>query len=892
MDIPEPTGGWPVAKSVFLSLCQNVLQQCQQTGVPIPAPLADYLVRYCILAHPVLLGGSAITGIRSAANEDGINKVVSLCVAMATDPQSATAATLRLWFTHLERYDTFLTVEGVHADMVDKATQSAIANLSSSASSEAIFSHLHSYALSLSFSLVPGGGGLNVDKRKEMADAVEMALGSVLPRADASVFRDLVLRNGARSVNATRQLVELYHVVNGIRIMGHNNLSAIPDIIGAFETTVQSLQDDIAALEAEIADRFTAPLLQELECGNNAPASQAKVRALIEAVINRRGLLTALSELHRKAEEVRVRATESAETLQTQLERLGTLVSSKQSVPKAEVYPRFIGASQQHALLLTANSLLQQLREWARTLLRYRDTRNWTPLCGERGELLQTTLVSREDHRVATLWLAETKGAVRSSATAAAGREGGVMATAGESFAIDRSSSKSGLARWLVDIDEFSAVPDEVLSSPPLLLPVCPMSLVSPALARSGAPLPPSNDPSLLLAVPVSSTLPSDDKQKERASGRGGDVYGFLSFRSLQERAAFIAHPGLTLAGAVALPLSSPRLAALIPVLGLDRLASVLMSPPLTMTLQDLKRTPGFPSPIPYAEYTSDRQLHPGQPCPIEALTGAQNPPDPALTNLSKCDALWAACMPGPADDAGIALAGAPLSGAQANSGSALTRYSYRELCSTSTLVQYQNLLSSAVGEAVAKDRQGTTPPGASVGVTMESAVLVPTRQALARLGTPGLSATGNSRGQSRTATQRVSDQFMRHGDPHAAVSADAEVQTPVHFVERNMVKGYTSSEWVLRNRAIRLANVTTKVTHSAQTDQSHYRRTSTTQTHGQKAHSTQTSHSVGTHATQHTRVIRGLRGRSDHLNARDAVYPERIGETTLVYDPNTIDKT
>ena len=36
----------------------------------------------------------------------------------------------------------------------------------------------------------------------------------------------------------------------------------------------------------------------------------------------------------------------------------------------------------------------------------------------------------------------------------------------------------------------------------------------------------------------------------------------------------------------------------------------------------------------------------------------------------------------------------------------------------------------------------------------------------------------------------------------------DEEIQTPVHFYESRIVDGYTSSEWELRARAMRLHQI------------------------------------------------------------------------------------
>jgi hypothetical protein len=61
--------------------------------------------------------------------------------------------------------------------------------------------------------------------------------------------------------------------------------------------------------------------------------------------------------------------------------------------------------------------------------------------------------------------------------------------------------------------------------------------------------------------------------------------------------------------------------------------------------------------------------------------------------------------------------------------------------------------------------------------------------------------------------------------------AVDCDTQTPTHFIDKHIDKGYEFSEWALRRRALQLADLRTKKTHSMQTDKSHYRREGATQT-------------------------------------------------------------
>ena len=95
-------------------------------------------------------------------------------------------------------------------------------------------------------------------------------------------------------------------------------------------------------------------------------------------------------------------------------------------------------------------------------------------------------------------------------------------------------------------------------------------------------------------------------------------------------------------------------------------------------------------------------------------------------------------------------------------------------------------------------------------------------------------------------------------------IDCDFGIQTPVHIVEKNMDYQYEWNEWALRRRAIRLANIREKATHSMQTDMSHYRREIETQVYLPKAASTQTAIDKGQSMPQKVQYVQGLRGGAD----------------------------
>ncbi|KAK2151646.1 hypothetical protein LSH36_356g06008 [Paralvinella palmiformis] len=69
----------------------------------------------------------------------------------------------------------------------------------------------------------------------------------------------------------------------------------------------------------------------------------------------------------------------------------------------------------------------------------------------------------------------------------------------------------------------------------------------------------------------------------------------------------------------------------------------------------------------------------------------------------------------------------------------------------------------------------------------------------------------------------------------------DSGTQTDTHILEGNIVKNYEWNEWELRRKAIKLANLRNKVTHSIQTNLSNMRRDNIAQCYPPKESTTQT---------------------------------------------------
>ncbi|KAJ8316908.1 hypothetical protein KUTeg_004812, partial [Tegillarca granosa] len=89
----------------------------------------------------------------------------------------------------------------------------------------------------------------------------------------------------------------------------------------------------------------------------------------------------------------------------------------------------------------------------------------------------------------------------------------------------------------------------------------------------------------------------------------------------------------------------------------------------------------------------------------------------------------------------------------------------------------------------------------------------------------------------------------------------DSGTQTDTHFMESNIVKSYEWNEWELRRKAIKLANLRDRITHSVQTNLSNMRRDTAIQVWPPKEHGTQTKEDAYTNVPKPSVFLAGLRG-------------------------------
>ncbi|XP_051792721.1 cilia- and flagella-associated protein 206 isoform X2 [Acanthochromis polyacanthus] len=101
----------------------------------------------------------------------------------------------------------------------------------------------------------------------------------------------------------------------------------------------------------------------------------------------------------------------------------------------------------------------------------------------------------------------------------------------------------------------------------------------------------------------------------------------------------------------------------------------------------------------------------------------------------------------------------------------------------------------------------------------------------------------------------------LQPGESLLVTKCESGTQTDIHPMETNIVKSYEWNEWELRRKALKLADLRTKVTHSTQTDLSHLRRENVTQTWLPKDAACQSKRDGESNVPKPQIYLAGLRG-------------------------------
>lgn len=106
-----------------------------------------------------------------------------------------------------------------------------------------------------------------------------------------------------------------------------------------------------------------------------------------------------------------------------------------------------------------------------------------------------------------------------------------------------------------------------------------------------------------------------------------------------------------------------------------------------------------------------------------------------------------------------------------------------------------------------------------------------------------------------------------------AAMMADVQTETPLHFVESNIDKNYEFNEWKMRRDALHMADIKHKQTSATQTALSHLRRENETQVYLPKEVGTNTTVERGTNPTRWRKYTSHIRGEPQPMKVAEAKF-------------------
>ncbi len=185
------------------------------------------------------------------------------------------------------------------------------------------------------------------------AEEIRAALSSVLPEAEVLVFRDVLL--GEPDAAALDQLEELPRIVCGIRVLNLETLDSLRDVIAALDTLKNQLTDMKTTVQKQI-DGFIQICRWQLDRVDDG-TGLTEFRRRLAGLYNRRLLMADVDLVLDRVTGLHTEADDALSSLQSGLIEVRRLVGGRDSVPKGEVYPRFVTVSGHYGTILHAGVL-------------------------------------------------------------------------------------------------------------------------------------------------------------------------------------------------------------------------------------------------------------------------------------------------------------------------------------------------------------------------------------------------------------------------------------------------------------------------------------------------------------------------------------------------------
>ncbi|TNJ28708.1 hypothetical protein GMRT_13234 [Giardia muris] len=824
------------------SLATQLVQKSRDAGIELSDFMATFIVEYLLLS----------LRLTSLARTD-FDRVLDLSLSLLlgfkgpnTAPSDILSHTLQLLSAHSSELAGYHEQSIRARDRLNTRYQEVYSRVCTLDTPEQIMGAFEDLLKDVHMPLSLGQGHVDA---QVLTAALKLSLSSVLSPSDVLVFKDILVNESTQP----DQLVELIEVASGVTVVGDPPTAQLQ----ALEHSIATLVRAVETQYTQICGVFTGSVLPLLLYNNETGISGdrialAKARETMMYAINRLAIVKAFASFLREARGLAELVGTTAESLRSEVTTLHKLLAEKESVPKVYVYPKFTAVARQNRTLALACQSFAHLKQWHTKLMSFIDDYAFTILPEASAK---TPLYTMEDLDQARQWVQKTYQSFDLATTTPTKEPGSRVLRFGVNIS---TKAKPGSAHppYIKSLGSFSPLDSEALFGTTYLFGgFDPFFLMNPVTSWPGVPIPvviPGFSTSLTKAgeiQPIGSACLSisadqtelvqmlhispSDLASQILCMAEDDGYGLVAFSSILTRSAFATNPPLLMASILALSLSSPEFLPLVILLDLCRVSHVLGGDAFNRSREALVTEYGeFHVAILPASHlnSSHEELSQGNLqslliAPSEALQ-PQVDPCGFIRGVPSFISLFTKVVV----SRQLAFAGALAEDAETSIFGA--QYVLKELLDTSFLKQYESLCANG---PLARWRE--------------------VERTYSMIGPDDLIPLGAD-GTPKPNFDKINKAPSKGTSLTGGLPQEIAIQTPLHFYERNIVPGYTSSEWELRARALRIYQIQQKRTHTTQTSATTFKTVKATETVESTDAATQSKVDAATHATSHFRFI------------------------------------
>ncbi|CAL6109447.1 Conserved_hypothetical protein [Hexamita inflata] len=682
----------------------------------------------------------------------------------------------------------------------------------------------------------------------QLAYGLKISLNSILPRSDVIVFRDMLVKESQQDKpgqvsSGEKQLIELAEVTAGVSLVGDPPIQALQ----ALEQQIVILLKQIEIQMNQQLGLYTSTLLPmtlfQLDCNAQTKQQQQAARQLLLYQINRSSVIQCFTTLFKQIQALSRDFETVNKNFKDNISQLQVLLKSQESIPKATIYPKFAAIARLYQTLQSISEQLVQLKTWHSRVSPHLEDRDFTPLpdANAKNPLYDSSEVVKAREWFIKVHSGQIQGQKQDKES--------IMRSRFTRLALVLQTQNAQASTFLKDLSQFTALDsDQIFDCDCLFNGIDPVLAFTPTNSSLGvisfanAPHTVYQLSNLSQKITVNNPaleLIDNRAARERAqaslvtqhmttfpSPRG---YELVSFSTVQSKAVFEQNPALFLSYPLALSLSSIDYLPLIMLMDLPKLARILNSVQLKPLRQHLLNT----SPTLFFEFSPlQKQAPTTDEPPVQNLhallyknIGAKKILADSIGYIQKpkCVELFERFLLG------------RLSEAEQQNSIFSSQFSVETILSSEVLSFYGDFYGHAVLQKYVEYKKNNYEVNSETLIGQESV---------------------------------VQKQLMRGvGVDQNVNTVEEEIQTPLHFYESHLVEGYTSSEWELRARALRLHQIQQKSTKIMNTDTTGSKSNGCTQTVEKKDAEVQNKVDGGNHAVQ-------------HYSYQRKVYPEEMYES------------